>query len=194
MVFGQQTVQQAADSLGRDLLSTGDPLFDKTYVENIQKVTAEQVRDVARRYFVPQRLNQVTIVPPGAAPQTAEKKAGGGNEEIKSLRLPNGLRVLLKRHSNLPLVNIQAAALCGSLVDSEETAGRASLVAAMLDQGTADHSAQQIAEYFDSIGGSFSAEAGRFTMFAGHHHHARGFSQGRRAVCRVRYPADFPPG
>jgi zinc protease len=36
----------------------------------------------------------------------------------------------------------------------------------MLDQGTADHSAQQIAEYFDSIGASFSAESGRFTIFS----------------------------
>lgn len=167
MVFGEQTVQQAATSLGRDLLSSGDPQFEKNYVENIQKVTAEQVRDVARRYFVPQRLNQATIFPPGAAPQTAEKKAGGGKGEIKSLRLPNGLRVLIKRHSHLPMVNMQVAALCGSLADSEETAGRASLVAAMLDQGTAEHSARQIAEYFDSIGSSFTAEAGRFTMFAG---------------------------
>ena len=29
LVFGQQTVQQAADSLGRNFLSTGDPLFEK---------------------------------------------------------------------------------------------------------------------------------------------------------------------
>ena len=166
MVFGQQTVQQAALSLGRDLLSAGDPQFEKVYVENIQKVTAEQIRDVARRYFAPQRLNQATIFPPGVASQSAEKKTGVGPEEIKSLSLPNGLRVLLKRHSNLPIVNIQAAALGGSLADSEETAGRAALVAAMLDQGTADRSARQIAEYFDSIGANFSTTPGRFSIFA----------------------------
>ena len=65
------------------------------------------------------------------------------------------------------MINIQAAALCGSLADNEQTDGRSSLVAAMLDQGTADHSAPQIAEYFDSIGANFTAEAGRFTIFAG---------------------------
>jgi zinc protease len=167
MVLSRQTVQEAALSLGRDFLSAGDPQFEKVYVENIQKVTAEQIRDAARRYFLPQRLNQAVIFPPGAAPPEAEKKAGGGTGEIKSIRLPNGLRVLIKRHSHLPLVNIQAAALCGSLADSEDSAGRAALVAAMLDQGTADHSARQIAEYFDSIGASFGAEAGRCTIFAG---------------------------
>jgi zinc protease len=61
LVFGAQTVEQAADSLGRNFLATGDPLFDKHYVEAIQQVTAEQVRDVARRYFVPERFNRVLI-------------------------------------------------------------------------------------------------------------------------------------
>ena len=166
LVFGQQTVQQAALSLGRNMLSADDPQYEKSYVENIQKVTAEQIRDVARRYFVPQRLNQVAIFPPGAAPKEAEKKAGAGSGEIKSLRLPNGLRVLIKRHSNLPMVNIQAAVLGGSMADSVETSGRSSLVAAMLDQGTQNRSAEQIAEYFDSIGAGFSAQAGRFTVFS----------------------------
>ena len=35
----------------------------------------------------------------------------------------------------------------------------------MLDMGTAEHSAQQIAEYFDSIGGRLSMNAGRFTEY-----------------------------
>jgi zinc protease len=35
----------------------------------------------------------------------------------------------------------------------------------MLDMGTADHSAEQIARYFDSIGGHINMSAGRFTVF-----------------------------
>ena len=81
------------------------------------------------------------------------------------MRLSNGLRVLVKRHANLPLVNIQAFVLGGALVDDEKTAGRASLVADMLDQGTADHTAAAIARYFDSIGGRLSFGSGRFTVF-----------------------------
>ncbi len=167
LVFGRQTVKQAADSLGRSYLSAADPLFDKSYVDGIQRVTAEQIRDVARRYLVPLRLNRVIIAPPGGAPKLAEKAAKAAEGEIRSVRLPNGLRVLVKRHSQLPLVNIQAFVLCGSLVDGEDTAGRAGLVGAMLDMGTADHSAQQIAQYFDSIGGQLAMSAGRFTVYGG---------------------------
>lgn len=167
LIFGRQTVKQAADGLGRNLLATDDPLYDKKYVEGIQKVTAEQIRDVARRYFVPERLNRVIVAPPGGAPKASDKAAAKVESEIRMVKLSNGLRVLLKRHSQLPLVNIQAFALCGSLVDNEQTAGRAALVAEMLDKGTAKHSAEQIAEYFDSIGAGLGMTAGRFTLLGG---------------------------
>jgi len=165
LVFGQQTVQDAAESLGRNFIATGDPLFDHVYVENIQKVTAEQVRDVARRYFVPQRLNRVIIAPPGGAPKPADEGATGSESDIRAVRLSNGLRVLIKRHSHLPMVNIQAYVLGGSLVDTEATAGRSALVGRMLDKGTAQHSAVQIADYFDSIGGQLAMASGRFTVY-----------------------------
>ncbi|MBN2022814.1 MAG: insulinase family protein [Pirellulales bacterium] len=166
LVFGRQTVQDAADSLGRGYMSAHDPLFDKTYVANIQKVTAEQIRDVARRYFDPQRLNRVLIAPPGGAPKTEQAVAAGGEEPIRAAKLPNGIRVLVKRQSHLPMVNLQAFVLGGSLVDAPETAGRAALVGQMLDKGTARRNARQIADYFDAIGGRMSTGAGRNTLFA----------------------------
>ena len=43
VVFQAQTVQQSADSLGRSFIAAADPLFDHHYVEEIQKVTAEQI-------------------------------------------------------------------------------------------------------------------------------------------------------
>ncbi len=162
-IFDRQTVQQAADSLGQSDVAAGDPLYDKTYVDGIQKVTAEQVRDVARRYLVPERLNRVIIAPPGTA-KKGEKAVKTAEGEIRMTRLPNGLRVLTRRQGQLPLVNIQAFVLGGSLVDSEATAGRAGLVGTMLEMGTTDHSARQIAEYFDAIGGQFSIRGGRFTV------------------------------
>lgn len=167
LIFGRQTVKQSADGLGRNFITTADPLYDKTYVDGIEKVTAEQIRDVARRYFLPERLNRIVIAPPGGQAKAAEESAKGVEGEIRSLRLSNGLRVLIKRHSQLPLVNVQAFALSGSLADNDQTAGRASLVGSMLDMGTADHTAQQIADYFDSIGGQLSMNAGRFTIYGG---------------------------
>jgi zinc protease len=165
LVFDRQTVQQAADSLGRNTIAAADPNFDEHYVEGIQSVTAEQVRDVARRYFVPQRINRVIIAPPGGAPKNARQLAAAQEGPVRLERLPNGLRVLVKRLPNLPLVNIQAFVLGGSLVDTPHTAGRANLVSDMLDQGTARHSADEIAQYFDAVGGKLGIAAGRNTIY-----------------------------
>ena len=155
-------------------------------------MTAEEVREAARRWFVPERLNRVTIVPPGGAPKAAAEAAAAGQGKVRLDPLPNGLRVLVKRHANLPLVNIQAFVLGGSLLDSEKTAGRAALLADMLDQGTADHTAEEIARYFDSIGGRLSFGAGRFTVLRQRHHAAGGLSAGGRPVRRVLHAARFP--
>ncbi len=164
LVMARQTVQQQAEGLGRGYVTARDPLFDQHYVENLQQVTAEQIRDVARRYFVPQCLNRVIIVPPGSSVSATAVVSSQPEGEIHDKRLPNGLRVLLKRHAGLPLVNIQAYVLGGSLVDTPATAGRAALVGAMLDKGTARHSADQVADYFDSIGGKLTTTAGRNTV------------------------------
>jgi zinc protease len=165
LVFDQQTVEQTAESLGRNAITAADPLFDKKYVENIQKVTAEQVRDVARRYFRPERLSRVIIAPPGGAPKPPAATVAAKEGEIRAVKLPGGLRVLLRRDSKLPMVNIQAFVLGGSMVDTDATAGRSALVGAMLERGTAKHSAEEIASFFDSIGGNLSMGAGRNTIF-----------------------------
>jgi zinc protease len=164
-VFGRQTVQQAADSLGRSYLSAADPLFDAAYTRNIQQVTAEQLRGAARRWFVPQRLNRVILAPPGSAAARRSGEPSSGAGQVRLVRLANGLRVLLKRHSNLPLVNMQAFVLAGSAVDDEKTAGRSAVVAAMLERGAAGRTAEEIARSFDAIGGQLGFTAGRFTIF-----------------------------
>lgn len=166
LIFERQTVQKTADSLGRSFVTASDPLFDKHYVERLQNVTAEQIRAVARRYFVPERLNRIMLVPPGTRAKEAQSAGAAKSAPEKLVRLPNGLRVLVKRQANLPLVNVQAYVLAGSLADSPETAGRSALVAEMLDKGTPSRSAEQIAQFFDSIGGQFQTSAGRNTVFA----------------------------
>ncbi len=165
LVFQRQSVQQQAESLGQNYLVASDPLFDRTYTDKIQAVTAAEIRAVAQKYFVPARLNRVIIAPPGRGPKgVAETKAAEAGK-VRLVRLPNGLRVLVKRVPNLPLVNIQAFVLGGALGDGEKRAGRSALLAEMLDKGIeGGATGAEIAEYFDSIGGMLNFSAGRFTL------------------------------
>ena len=165
LVFGRQTPQDLAMSIGMNYIATGDPLFDEKYVEGIRRVTTEDVQNAARKYLTPNRQSRIVIAPPGMAPKTSGDVAGRETEEIRAVKLSNGIRVLAKRQSNLPMVTVSAITLGGTLVETPEIAGRSSLVASMLDKGTKHMTAEQIAEYFDAIGGDISFVGGRNTIY-----------------------------
>jgi len=165
LVFGRQTVQEMALAIGRSYLTTNDPLYDEHYVEQIRNVTAEDIQRAARKYLTPQTLNTILIAPTGMAPKSEEATLGRETEEIIFVTLKNGVRVLVKRQANLPMVTVNAITLGSSLTETAETAGRSTLLAGMLDKGNAKMNAREIATWFDSIGGEFDVTAGRNTIY-----------------------------
>ncbi len=79
--------------------------------------------------------------------------------EVAEITLPNGMRVLLVERRDLPVVEIgiQFPGGAGSL--DARTAGLATFVADMLDEGTARRSALEIAEAVDRLGASLYSGA-----------------------------------
>jgi zinc protease len=74
--------------------------------------------------------------------------------------LPNGLRlVAIERHDE-PEVSLRLMLPAGKLYEPAAKAGLASATAALLTQGTAGRSAQQIAAAIDGVGGSLNAGSG----------------------------------
>jgi zinc protease len=160
LVFGRQSVEQLAESLSSGYRSVGDPLFELHYSERIQKVTVEDIQRVARTYFMPERLLEAIIDPldvPATRSTTATKVEEG---KVQKHKLPNGVTVLLQRSAAAPLVHMQCLAKAGLLGETDATNGVAGLTAELMTRGTAKYSADQIAEYFDSIGGEIGATSG----------------------------------
>jgi zinc protease len=165
-VFAQQKVENQAEMLSESYRSTGDPLFDSRYVDQIQNVTAEQIQAAFARHIQPYRLNTLRIDPVGTKIEAdAGTVATASETPIKKVVLKNGLTVLLKRQASVPLVTIQAYARGGALADTPETSGLSSLTTEMMERGTKSHSAEEIAEYFDSIGGTLSLSSQFNTSF-----------------------------
>jgi len=165
-VFNQQTVQNQAEMLANSYLATGDPLFDDRYVEGIQRVTAEEIQKVAKKYFVPERKNTVIIRPLGSETQNqSEQGSETAESEMIKRQLPNGLTVLLKRQAAVPMVSIQAYAKAGVTSDTEETSGRAALAADLMVRGTRKYSGDEIAAHFDDIGGALAMTSQRNSTY-----------------------------
>jgi zinc protease len=175
-----QTAESIAAELATQYMQTGDAHFGDRYVAAVDKVTVDELKDVAKRYLDKQRLLTTAMLPSefvGAAglPKAEEilraAKAGvaGGAttkstqakaSEIVRKELDNGTILLVKRIPTAPLVKIVMYSLGGVTEEDAKTNGLGKFAMDMAPRGTATRTAQQIAEFFDSIGGDLHTDSG----------------------------------
>ena len=74
--------------------------------------------------------------------------------------LPNGLRVIVARSSDLPLVTVDLSVKVGSASDAPGLAGTANVLADLLTEGTKTRDATQIALQTEALGANLGAGAG----------------------------------
>lgn len=157
-IFANQTVQNQTNVIGRNVVHTGNPLFHKLYVENIKKVTKEDIQRVINTYFYDDALTVAVLKPK----TTGLKETEDVKEEVKvgkveKVVLDNGMTLLLKQNTNVPIVYMGAYLKGGSRYENMENNGVFNFMARMLLKGTKNRTAEQIAQEIDSIGGSISA-------------------------------------
>jgi zinc protease len=80
--------------------------------------------------------------------------------------LPNGLRVIVARTGDLPIVTAQLSIRGGAAMDPDAMAGLTSMTAGLLTQGTTSHSASEIAAAVEAQGDTLGADAGYDTAAA----------------------------
>jgi len=101
------------------------------------------------------------------APEAERAKPPGIGEPVQPVlpqpaekTLANGLRVIVARSSDLPLVTADLTVKTGAWADPQGLAGAANMMAGMLTEGTKTRSAQQIASQTESLGASLSSGGG----------------------------------
>jgi zinc protease len=179
-VRGRQTAEAVASSLGTDYMSTGDPHFSDRYTDEIQKVTAGQLQEMARKYLDPNKVLTTALVPaewaganglpkaedllrPTAA--TTQESVASEQSNVVKVQLDNNTTLLVKRITTTPLVAISMYALGGLTDEDAATNGVGSMAMDLLPRGTNSRSAQEIASFFDSIGGDISTACGNNTWY-----------------------------
>jgi zinc protease len=85
--------------------------------------------------------------------QHSQKRITRPRLDVERVELANGLVLLLSENHSIPSVSINAIVRAGSRFESDEKAGLASLVGALLDAGTVNRTSQQIAESVEAVGG-----------------------------------------
>jgi zinc protease len=177
--MGRQDMESIAGSLGTSMLTAGNPDFDELYAQEIQKVTPEQIRDVANRYFYDDNLGIAILEPASAETAVGTATAPDKEPEVGAIErhvLPNGLTVLIKENHTNPTVDIGSFSLAGARFD--EKGGLANFVANMMPRGTEKRDAETISRELDSMGAQYSLSANHTRIDAG----------------MTLLPEDFPKG
>jgi zinc protease len=96
--------------------------------------------------------SEAALPKPGPEPRLVLPK-------VERHRLSNGLEVLLVRHSELPVVNMNLIVRSGAASDPESLPGTATLTADLLDEGTKTRNALDISNALAGIGARLSVSA-----------------------------------
>lgn len=150
---------QASD-IGSGWLLARDPDQTREYVEAVQGVGCDAVREVARTWLRPDRITSVALVPKGSTKAPAPTRRATRSEDIRKLTLDNGLTVLLLEDHRVPFVQSIGVFRGGLLAETAETAGLTKLMSRLLTKDTRKRSAEELAVEIESVGGGIGASTG----------------------------------
>jgi zinc protease len=180
----RETAAGQAFALGEAAVSFGDAERVNTDIARLQAVSAADIQRVARKYFTSE--NRVVIryengkeeqggqsnapkAAPAAAPAPFTPQemppAPAAPRPVTfptpiEKKLPNGVRVVVIPRPGTGLVSVSAGVKAGSVFEPNVAAGLADFTASLLTRGTKTHTAPQIAETIEALGGSLSSAAG----------------------------------
>lgn len=186
-IFGIQTVLGKADQMNSYATFSGKPDGFQNDLDRYRKVTPADVQRVANTYlnsnrlvmsFVPRKAraasqqNSPDNTPTSTnAKKDAPKKDYSANlpkpgpdpsfnlPTIDKRKLSNGMNVWIVKQSELPIVSMNMVLNAGATADPQDRAGLASTTASLMNTGTKNRSAVDIANQLQSIGVNIGANA-----------------------------------
>ncbi len=176
-VYQRETVQGQAQKAGFFHVVLGDTAAEQAYLDGLAAVDTERLRAVARKYLRAPRAALAVLTPRDweggvaaepCARSTADAAAPpprrirrAGRRSATLLRLANGVRLVVKRNPDPPLVALRAACLGGTLHEAPPLAGAFHALAETLTRGTNSRSVFDIAHSVDALGGQLEGFSGR---------------------------------
>ncbi len=154
-------------TLAQGELYAGDPGFYRTRLEWLNEASPETVRATASQWLSLGR-HRLEVLPFGdfeTVESTVDRSAGLPEvgampelvfPEVQRAELDNGLRVVLAERHAVPVVNVALQFDAGFASDQFGTLGTGGFALAMMDEGTRDKNALEIAAEAEMLGARIS--------------------------------------
>lgn len=163
-INSRKTMSGQATKLGLAEVVIGDLNYPQTFIEQLKKVTLEQLKTLHKKYLIPHTRSQIALDPIQVKKVTPRKKEIQAIPDFEKITLKNGLRLLLQPFCNVPKVHIAVGLLGGSLYEEPRIRGATGVLATLLTKDTKKRSALEIAQIIENVGGNFSEFLGNNTF------------------------------
>ncbi|MEM1440134.1 MAG: pitrilysin family protein [Pseudomonadota bacterium] len=164
-----------SDILAENRVYGGSADFYKVGLERLEAATTRSIQQAAQRWITDDFYVLTTV------PYDANLKAGTTSADRSTLPYPddqpdvsfpafergeldNGLKLIVARHGDLPIVNFNLIMDAGYAADQFGLPGTASFAMSMLDEGTRRKDALEISEGFANLGANYGGGAGLDTV------------------------------
>jgi zinc protease len=158
-----------ADVLARGEVFAGDPGAYKKTLEIVKNMTADSLKESARRWLSDGDYILETHPFPALKPTGSDADRGKVPEpgpapsfrlpDFQRLTLSNGLKVVLAERHEIPVVNFSLVVDSGYASDKFAVPGTARLAMEMFQEGTRNRTNDEIAEELDGLGAQLTAGA-----------------------------------
>ena len=158
--YSRESVSNIANEIGYTYVTTDDIKYYETYLDNIKKVTADEVKHAANKYLgkdksavsvvLPRNMKEVKISNTRNNEDIAPAQLISGNSKTSKYKLSNGAELLISPNDINDIVAISIYAKGGEFI--EKIPGTANLTASLLLKGTKKYSASELAQTLEDKG------------------------------------------
>lgn len=173
IIFQRQTCEGTVKKWITSETTAGDYNFEAKYLENLEKLTADDVMRVARKYLDIKQIFVAVLHPTKTKvkikdslfkqstvkPKKHKRQSKFKDTEIYTLK--NGLRVVLKPNHRLPIVSVKTASEGGLRYETENNNGIHQLISNLIVRSTQNYSQQALAEKCEWLATNLSSYTGR---------------------------------
>ncbi len=161
---GLASVQGRANALAMSWHLTRNIQSMEEWEQALRLVRTDDLLRVMDSYFLPHKFCEVSVDPLGSNEQHKDESNTQLDQPLVEGQLPNGLRLVMRQDSSIPIIHLSLALAAGCPSESQQLAGINSLLSECLLKGTHTRSARDIAESLENRGASISSEAGNNTL------------------------------
>ncbi len=164
-ILSISSIEDKSTRLAMSFLYTQTTKFFDVYTKNFKEITAQDVKNIAQKYFNTNHLITTIGIPKTIKPKKTTNQVTQKKEKFKKITLKNGLRIILHPNPQAKSTKIQIMTKAGILTENKTNNGIGNLTAKLLGTATNQYAKEEIDTLIENNGASMNANSGYHTLY-----------------------------